>query len=58
MWSKKIASVAKLVPQGKQKKGALTKMPKGGKKKGRLTMTIRDDGKKNGWPKPKKNADW
>jgi len=58
MWSKKIASVEKPIPQGKQKKGAFTKNPKRGKKKGWLTMTIREDGKKNGWPKLKKNADW
>ena len=28
------------------------------KKNGWLTMTMRDDGKKNGWPKPKKNVAW
>ena len=57
MWSKKRASVAKLTPHGKQKKGALTKPPNGGKKNGWLTIAIRDDGKKNGCPKPKKNAE-
>jgi len=45
-------------PTGKQKKGALTKTPNGGKKKGWLTMTIREDGKKNGCPKPKKKVEW
>ena len=57
MCSKKMASVAKLIPHWKQKNGAFTKNPKGGKKNGSLKMTIREDGKKNGCPKPKKNAE-